>query len=977
LGTLHKTVGPVLRPLRSEDDARHAFGVFLRPRLAQLLSAFSLDIVYHRALGDFLYYRGSEGEEIEVLDMIGGFGASLFGHNNPELVGIARQIHSLKRPFNAQASVRSYAGLLAQELSKRVGETTARSYVVTLASTGSEAVEAAIKHAELERFRRNERLLEQTREGSRKLRIRLGKGNAFLPKDFFEKASNTLGGELSDSVEDVIARLEQAVIVAVNAAPCFIAVAGSFHGKSTGSLKLTYGLEFRKPWEKLGIKTVFVPREDAEALQREVNRSRITYPTIAYGPNGKAELQHQTRFNVAACFCEPIQGEGGIQVLSSDYMQAMRLIADECDFPLIIDEIQCGMGRCGTFLASSSSGVRGDYYLLSKSLGGGLAKISALMVDGERYDHEFGYLHTSTFADDDFSSAIALGVLDILAREDSAVMRLANDKGEKLLQGLRSLQALFPEQVSSVRGRGLMLGIEIAPQLESPSPLLRVLSEQNLISYLASGYLLHEHDIRIAPTLSRKAVLRIEPSAYISDESCDRFCEALKQFLIFLRAGDTGQLVRFMVGRKDVGPVTDAVPGPTSDRDASAATLPAIATQTALKRVAFLVHFTKPADLQLWDTRLRVFTAENCERFLSRTQGVLQPFLFGETLVRSATDDVVHLSVIGIPFTPEQALASMRDGSDWCLALVKQGVEMARSLGCTVIGLGGHTSVVSDSGRDLVEDQITLTSGNSLTVAAAHEALFKAAARGGLNAASCMLGVVGAAGNVGASMAELAADEVGEVLLIGRGGSERFLRPVAKRIYAVAFQRICAGRPDSGISAAIAQSDTVRALLRERHAGFSELSEKLYVGLSEELGDRAPVRISDSMDDLRACQLIVLATNAPRPVVDASHIGAGRVVICDVAVPQDIDSSVRRERPEAILLRGGIVRAPLGQRLGIPAMDLDGGEIYGCLAETLLLGFVRHAGHYSYGQLSAWRVRQAREWAALHGFEIAEKEIAE
>jgi predicted amino acid dehydrogenase len=68
-----------------------------------------------------------------------------------------------------------------------------------------------------------------------------------------------------------------------------------------------------------------------------------------------------------------------------------------------------------------------------------------------------------------------------------------------------------------------------------------------------------------------------------------------------------------------------------------------------------------------------------------------------------------------------------------------------------------------------------------------------------------------------------------------------------------------------------------------------------------------------------------------------------------------------------------MVRAPLGQQLGIAAMNLNGPELYGCLAETLLLGFVRHAGHYSYGQLSAWRVRQAREWATQHGFEIVER----
>jgi acetylornithine/succinyldiaminopimelate/putrescine aminotransferase len=170
--------------------------------------------------------------------------------------------------------------------------------------------------------------------------------------------------------------LERSVIAAISDPPKFIAVVGSFHGKSTGSLKLTFDPEYRKPWEKLGIQTVFVPREDIPVFEATIDRTRVTYSAIAYESDGQVRFEQRSFTNVAACFCEPVQGEGGIQVLSSEYMQAMRRLADSSGFPLIMDEIQCGMGRCGTFLASNQTGVRGDYYLLSKSLGGGLKDLS-------------------------------------------------------------------------------------------------------------------------------------------------------------------------------------------------------------------------------------------------------------------------------------------------------------------------------------------------------------------------------------------------------------------------------------------------------------------------------------------------------------------------------------------------------------------------------------------------------------------------
>ncbi|WP_405181428.1 aminotransferase class III-fold pyridoxal phosphate-dependent enzyme [Nocardia sp. NBC_01377] len=117
-----------------DDFARHN-----RPGLARLLRACHLDVVYAGAEGDHLI--GADGTR--VLDLVGGFGAALFGHNHPALVRVATARLNQQHPFVSQGSIRAGAARLARRLSDLVGSTTGRDYVVTLGSTGADAVEAA------------------------------------------------------------------------------------------------------------------------------------------------------------------------------------------------------------------------------------------------------------------------------------------------------------------------------------------------------------------------------------------------------------------------------------------------------------------------------------------------------------------------------------------------------------------------------------------------------------------------------------------------------------------------------------------------------------------------------------------------------------------------------------------------------------------------------------------------------------------
>ncbi len=269
-------------------------------------------------------------------------------------------------------------------------------------------------------------------------------------------------------------------------------------------------------------------------------------------------------------------------------------------------------------------------------------------------------------------------------------------------------------------------------------------------------------------------------------------------------------------------------------------------------------------------------------------------------------------------------------GGEWALALIDQGVELARRLGCAVVGFGGFTSILTRNCRDIRVSDVALTTGNSLTAAAALEATQLACRR--LSLGRRVLGVVGAAGNIGRVLAEVAADWADEIVLLGRPGAERRLREAADTLYANAARRADAERRP-----------------------------------------RAPVRIETDLAALRACNVILAASNAARPVIQPDHLDPDRpVVVCDVAVPRDVDDRVLRERPRAVLLKGGVVRAPLGQNLAIEGMNLPPGEVYGCLAETLLMGLAGIGENFSYGALDPLRVRRIRDLALLHGFALEE-----
>ena len=211
-----------------------------------------------------------------------------------------------------------------------------------------------------------------------------------------------------------------------------VAAQGAFHGRTMGSLALTGQPSKREPFAPLPGDVLHVPYGDVAALAEAIDDE------------------------TAAVFLEPIMGEAGVVVPPAGYLVAARELATTRGALLVLDEVQTGMGRTGTFFAHQHDGITPDIVTLAKGLGGGLP-IGACIAVGPVGDLLTPGMHGSTFGGNPVCAAAALAVLGVLAADD--LISRADVLGKTLHAGIESLRHPL---VDHVRGRGLLRAIALS-----------------------------------------------------------------------------------------------------------------------------------------------------------------------------------------------------------------------------------------------------------------------------------------------------------------------------------------------------------------------------------------------------------------------------------------------------------------------------------------------------------------------------------
>jgi len=237
------------------------------------------------------------------------------------------------------------------------------------------------------------------------------------------------------------------------AQPQILVMENAFHGRTIATLTATHNPAKQQGFEPLLPGFVRVPYDDIEAVRRAAEQSP----------------------NIVAVLVEPVQGEGGIRVASVEYLRELRTLCNRQGWLLMLDEIQCGMGRTGAWFAHQLAGIVPDVMTVAKALGNGVP-IGACLARGEAADLFSPGQHGSTFGGNPLACRVGCTVLDIMTRDE--LPKRAASLGDRLLAGLHKALGRHPN-ITAIRGLGLMVGIEIN---RSCKELVgRALSEQRLL----------------------------------------------------------------------------------------------------------------------------------------------------------------------------------------------------------------------------------------------------------------------------------------------------------------------------------------------------------------------------------------------------------------------------------------------------------------------------------------------------------------
>jgi acetylornithine aminotransferase/acetylornithine/N-succinyldiaminopimelate aminotransferase len=245
-----------------------------------------------------------------------------------------------------------------------------------------------------------------------------------------------------------------------------ITMRGGFHGRTLATVTATAQEKYHHGFEPLPGGFKYVPFNDLRAVERAIDS------------------------HTAAVMVEPIQGEGGVNIPDDGYLPGLRKLCDEAGVLLVLDEIQTGMGRTGRLWAYEHSGVEPDIMTLAKALANGVPIGATLATESVASAFTPG-THGSTFGGNPFATAVGLTVFTTLMEE--RLPERAAATGRLLRDQLEALRGRHPKVATAVRGRGLLVGMDLVPPV---GDVIGVCRERGLL-VLSAG----DNTLRLAPPL--------------------------------------------------------------------------------------------------------------------------------------------------------------------------------------------------------------------------------------------------------------------------------------------------------------------------------------------------------------------------------------------------------------------------------------------------------------------------------------------
>ncbi len=246
-----------------------------------------------------------------------------------------------------------------------------------------------------------------------------------------------------------------------------IVCANNFHGRTITIISFSTEEQYKYGFGPFTPGFKIIPYDDTEALEKAITENTVVF------------------------MFEPVQGEGGVIVPHEGYYREVREITKKHNVLLIADEIQTGFGRTGKMFAVWHEDVRPDIIVVGKALGGGVYPVSGIIADDEIMDVFTPGDHGSTFGGNPLAAAVGMAALDVLVEEK--LPERAQELGEYFMERLRKIESPY---VKEVRGKGLLIGVEIKKEHGSARPYCEKLRDLGILAKET-----HEQVIRFAPPL--------------------------------------------------------------------------------------------------------------------------------------------------------------------------------------------------------------------------------------------------------------------------------------------------------------------------------------------------------------------------------------------------------------------------------------------------------------------------------------------
>lgn len=839
-----------------------------------MLQMFGLDIHYMDGRGDYLTHLDELGKKIQVLDVVGSYGINLCGHKNEIVRNAIARLSGFPPNFIQGSRNPEKEKLFARLENLMEQHTGKKNWKTELANTGTEIVELALKLA----LRRTHAKRVQWRQ--EKVRT-LSLAKKVLPEE-------------CDNICQTYNFLDEM--------PVILYLKGGFHGKTLGSLSAMSNPQYKQGIQS-ALRSVEVEVEPA-FLEKTIEQFETHY--LVY--NSKTgTLQKKRCCPIAAIILEPIQGENGVQIVPSEFLRGVSKIQKQWGIPVISDEVQCGLYRTGRFSALHPDDLVADIYCFGKSLGAGLAKISALCYQYATFEDDVYGFHSSSFSEDTLGCVVANNFLHKFESSPPAYFPLK--------QQLKNFAVQFPKFIKEIRGSGLMVAIELNKEAIHTSFLAKFFYDLNVLGYLISSVLLHREKIRIFPTLSAPLSFRVQPSIHFSHKEFDWLCKGLTRLFSALENNDLDHLFGHLL------PIEPGVLTKPLPEGVQQSIFPEQAAVFICHPID-LPHLSHIVDLvgSLPDEKLNAMLDEVREE---------QEFTVYHTdVLQNTAGDKMPVVFLGIPLTSASFFRALREGkrSIW-IEKIQRAVDWANIRNARSIGLGQYTSIITGNGQYIHSPTSVLTTGNAYTVGLAVQAVQQVMNERQMDTAHIC--VVGAGGNIASVISTMLANRCHTLTLIFRQNPETSSH-VKEKVR------------------------TIQEEIKNANVAKSPL-----------------IVVSNTISAASQADIVILSTNQPGAVLYSEHVKNGAIVLDVSVPPNASDDLRARNDITYINGGIASLPLPPNlskQFLNSVILPFGPGECFACMAETFALGFANNQNQNFTGDLSQQTVEHIIQIAESQGF---------